>query len=357
MAPLPFLRMIRSKSRPRYWLLAPVLGGAFLVVFFLMVAYRAWWQTAEVRAVPVTVAAVDGSALTAALKEAGIVRNPFLFRVYYAFNWRTDRLKPGGYELHPNAPYAEIIEEVSKGVPKTEVSVKIIEGWTLSDIEQELVQDFGVSATNVRAVIGERADAAAFDSAWKEEFPFLKSLPSGRSLEGYLFPDTYRVWKEQLPEILIRKQLQTFQQRVGSLPLTEKSLPLKSLDEVIRLASIVEKEVPSEADRRIVAGLFLTRLREGMMLQSDATIQYVTRSGRDRSTTADLQTSSEYNTYKRKGLPPGPIGNPSLSSIEAVLNPDVRGYRYFLTDKKGNVYYAKTLQEHANNRTKAGYNQ
>ncbi len=331
--------------------------GVVAVVLFFLVGYRAWWQTPEVGTVPVTIVSTEAKDVTEALKTANIIKNKFFFRIYFAFNWRTDRLKPGGYELHPGTPYADIIEEVSKGVPKTEVSVKIIEGWTLSDIEQELVQDFGVSATNVRAVIGERADESPFDKAWRDEFSFLKSLPEGRSLEGYLYPDTYRVWKEQLPEVLIRKQLQTFQQRVGSLPLTEKSLPLKSLDEVIRLASIVEKEVPSVEDRRIVAGLFLTRLREGMMLQSDATIQYVTRSGRDRSTTADLRTNSDYNTYKRKGLPPGPIGNPSLSSIEAVLNPDIRGYRYFLTDKQGKVYYAKTLQEHANNRTKAGYNQ
>ncbi len=330
------------------------------LVFLLLIGriiYRAWLQTPQVGpAISVSIASVELSSVTRSLSEAGIIRDPWLFRVYTLFDWRTDRLKAGGYELHPGTPYSDLIDELIRGVPKTEVQVKVIEGWTVTDIEKDLVQEFGVSATNVQAVIGERADRRRFDPMWRESFSFLKALPPDRSLEGYLFPDTYRVWKEQLPEGLIRKQLQTFQQEVASLPLTEKSLPLKSLDEVIRLASIVEKEVATDADRRLVAGVFLTRLREGMLLQSDATIQYVTQSGRSRSTATDLRLASDFNTYRTKGLPPAPICNPSLSAIQAVLNPDVRGYRYFLTDTAGKVYYGKTLQEHAQNRVKAGLN-
>lgn len=335
------------------------LGAVLLTLLVLggRIVYCGWFQMPRVGpVVPVSISSADLQTVTRQLSEAKIITNPWLFRLYAAFDWRTDRLKPGGYELRPGTPYSDLIAELIRGVPKTEVRAKIIEGWTVTDIERSLVQEFGVTATNVQAVIGERADARRFDPAWREEFSFLKALPADRSLEGYLFPDTYRVWKEQLPEGLIRKQLQTFQQEVTSLPLTEKSLPLKSLDDVIRLASIVEKEVATEADRRLVAGVFLTRLREGMPLQSDATIQYVTQSGRSRSTAADLRLASDFNTYRVKGLPPAPICNPSLSAIRAVLDPDVRGYRYFLTDAAGKVYYAKTLQEHAQNRVKAGLN-
>ncbi len=337
--------------------LAFAMAAMVLVALAGRIVYCAWFQMPQVGpVVPVSIASTDLQAVTRQLAEAKVITNPWLFRVYAAFDWRTDRLKPGGYELRPGTPYADLVGELIRGVPKTEVRAKVIEGWTVTDIEKSLVQEFGVAATNVQAVIGERADARRFDPAWREEFAFLKSLPPDRSLEGYLFPDTYRVWKEQLPEGLIRKQLQTFQQEVASLPLTEKSLPLKSLDDVIRLASIVEKEVATDADRRLVAGVFLTRLREGMLLQSDATIQYVTQSGRSRSSAADLRLASDFNTYRVKGLPPAPICNPSLSAIRAVLDPDVRGYRYFLTDTAGKVYYAKTLQEHAQNRVKAGLN-
>lgn len=347
---------MKNPPRSFRWTIVTALAGVLLVLG-LTIAHRAWWQTPDVGpAVPVTIASANGGQVTDALKRAGIIKNGFLFRLYYVFDRQTKRLKPGGYELHPGTPYAEIINELSKGIPKTEVSVKVIEGWTVTDIEKELSQNFAVSTTNIQAVIGVRAGEGAFDPAWREEFSFLKTLSKDRSLEGYLFPDTYRVWKEQLPEALVRKQLQTFERSVGSLSLTEKSLPLKSLDEVIRLASIVEKEVATDEDRRLVAGVFLKRLREGMLLQSDATIQYVTLSGRAQSTANDLQLRSAYNTYRNKGLPPAPISNPSLSAITAVLNPNDQGYRYFLTDKSGKVYYGKTLQDHASNRAKAGLN-
>lgn len=329
---------------------------ALLVFWLLRILYTGWLQVPDVGpGISVTIPSNDPEEVANALREANIIPGTVSFRSYLLFDRREARIKAGGYELHPGTPYRDLIGELIAGVPKTEVTVRIIEGWTVSDIEAELVQDFQVSTTAVRAVIGERANGAAFDEAWRDEFFFLKALPEQRSLEGYLFPNTYRVWKEQLPEGLIRKQLQTFQSQVAGLPLTEKSLPLKSLDEVIRLASIIEKEVPNHDDRRIVAGVFLTRLREGMPLQSDATVQYVTQSGRARSTARDLQTASAFNTYKQAGLPPAPISNPSLSSIQAVLDPDVRGYRYFLTDEAGKVYYAKTLQEHTANRRKAGY--
>ncbi|MBP7006122.1 endolytic transglycosylase MltG [Patescibacteria group bacterium] len=328
-----------------------------VIILTVDVLYHAWFLTPEVGTVSVTIQSTSGGDVTRGLAQAGVVRNPWLFRLYFAFNRRTSRLKSGGYELAPNAPYIEILNQLTKGIPKTEVQVKIIEGWTVTDVEHTLVQDFGVAATSVQAQIGRSANRDAFDPAWRSEFSFLKALPSERSLEGYLFPDTYRVWKEQLPEGLVRKQLQTFQSQVASLPLTEKSLPLKSLDEVVRLASIVEKEVATDQDRRLVAGVFLTRLREGMPLQSDATVQYVTQSGRARSTFTDLQIRSDFNTYRKSGLPPAPIANPSLSAIEAVLNPNIQGYRYFLTDKAGKVYYGKTLAEHAQNRIKAQFDE
>lgn len=340
-----------SKRRIFGWLVS-----AGVLVLLTMFVYRGWLQVPRVsdpRAF--TLVSRDGSAIANALDTAGVITNPWLFRLYLLSDRRTDRLKLGGYELREGMPYRDIVGELIRDVPKTEVRVQIIEGWTLKDIEKELVGDFGVSATSVRASIGEQANERRFSASWRKEFSFLRALPEQRSLEGYLFPDTYRVWKEQLPDTLVRKQLEAFERRVLGLVLTEKSAPLASLDEVIRLASIVEKEVATEEDRRRVAGVFLTRLREGMMLQSDATVEYVTGSGRARSTTKDLAIRSAFNTYRVKGLPPAPICNPSFSSIQAVLNPMVEGYRYFLTDADGNVLYAKTLAEHAKNRVKAGF--
>ncbi len=348
--------MIPRFSKPQRTL---GLIGLFSIGFLWcvgVVVYHGWFQVPRVGpGVPIEITSTAPSDVASVLHEAGVIPGTLSFRGYLLFDRREGRMKPGGYEVQPGTPYRELVSQLLVGVPKTEVSVRIIEGWTVSDIEAELVQDFQVSSTAVRAAIGERANRAPFAESWRDEFAFLRDLPEQRSLEGYLFPNTYRVWKEQLPEGLIRKQLQTFQAQVAGLPLTEKSLPLKSLDEVIRLASIVEMEVPNHEDRRIVAGVFLTRLREGMPLQSDATVQYVTQSGRARSTAQDLRTASAFNTYTQRGLPPAPIANPSLSSIQAVLDPDVRGFRYFLTDEQGKVYYGKTFEDHIANRRKAGF--
>ena len=126
----------------------------------------------------------------------------------------------------------------------------------------------------------------------------------------------------------------------------------KTVHEIITIASIVEREVAGEADRKIVAGIFLRRLREGMPLQSDATVNYVTKGGRARPTYTDLEADSPYNTYRNKGIPPGPISNPGDASIDAVLHPDDQGYRFFLTDDNGKAYYGKNFDEHKQNRRK-----
>lgn len=350
------MNLLRS-SRKTSWLRVGVITLVSLAFVLVVgcVAYRGWLQVPSAGLQSVTITSTDRAVLARELHEAGMIPSMWSFRAYLWLDGRSDRLKTGGYELSAGLPYRDLVGELIKGVPKTEVSVRVIEGRTLTDIQQELATDFGIDPTITRASMGASVNEAPFAKAWREEFSFLQSLPENRSLEGYLFPNTYRVWKEQLPESLIRKQLQEFQRQVVGLPLTEKSRPLTSLDEVIRLASIVEKEVPNQADRRIVAGIFLTRLREGMLLQTDASVQYITSSGRARSTAKDLQIDSPFNTYKYKGLPPAPIAQPSLSAIQAVLDPDVRGYRYFLTDKQGKVFYARTFQEHIQNRAKAGY--
>ncbi|MBD3251912.1 endolytic transglycosylase MltG [Candidatus Uhrbacteria bacterium] len=185
------------------------------------------------------------------------------------------------------------------------------------------------------------------------DYAFLSEVPESHSLEGYLFPDTYEVWEDQLPEGLIRKQLRTFANKV-IIPLEEqRAASGLSWHEVVTLASIVEAEVRTPKTRKVVAGIFLNRLNDGMRLQSDATLNYIIDEGRDRATQQDLKLDSPYNTYRLEGLPPGPVGNPGLSSIEAVLNPTPTEYYFFLTDESGNVYYAETFEGHQRNRQEA----
>jgi len=239
---------------------------------------------------------------------------------------------------------------------RVEREVRVIEGWDIDAQAEQLRVMKEEWKAEWQDLAGKSGNKGTFDPFLRTEYAFLKALPVNRSLEGYLFPDTYRVWEDEMPGSLVKKQLQVFQERVYArfkdAPLPA---PLKNFDEAIILASIVEKEVRSPEDRKKVAGLFLRRLREGMALQSDATLTYVTGSKRGRATFEELELDSLYNSYQHRGLPPSPIAHPALSAIEAVFAPTPSTYRYFLTDKDGKVFYGTTFEEHIRNRQRAGY--
>lgn len=289
------------------------------------------------------------------LQQKGIVLTGLGYRAYAWLDSSAKHAVLGSYRLKPGMSYHDIARVLALGPERHEGTVRIIEGWTLKDIQQNLSQERGIERVKMEAMMGTVADGRAFDSRLREDFAFLKSLPKTRSLEGYLFPDTYRIWEDQLPEGLVRKQLGEFRDRYGSVQIDSSIAPLKSIDEVVILASIIEKEVRGAEDRKMVAGIFLRRLKEGMPLQSDATLNYVTQSGSSRASREELALDSPYNSYKYRGLPPGPICNPGATALEAVLHPKTSPYRFFLTDKEGKVLYAQTFEEHGRNRQKAGY--
>ena len=213
-----------------------------------------------------------------------------------------------------------------------------------------MLQQNGTTSTAFLASAGVKTNIG-LDSAWRADFPFLAALPKSATLEGYLFPDTYRVWKDQLPESLIRKQLEDFAARASDFAAQATARTDVAGCRDPRLDH--RERSPDAGGPRIVAGIFLNRMSDGMALQSDATINYVTGSGRARSTAEDLSVNSPYNTYKYKGLPPGPICNPGADSLDAALHPTQSDYRYFLTGKDGKVYYAKTLEEQDRNKVRA----
>ena len=287
------------------------------------------------------------------LETDRVITHPWWYRVYSWMSFGARHPKAGTYDLQPGERYSSIAAILALGVQSDEVKLQVIEGWSMRDVRTLLIGQ-GVAPDVITHSLGQEGDRAPFDGALRLKYAFLASLPPKRSLEGYLFPDTYRVWKGQLPTSLIIKQLDEFNQRFGSTSVTAASAPLTNLDQVVTLASIVEKEVADPAERKVVAGIFLRRLKEHIPLQSDATVNYFTQSGRSRATSEDLSIENAYNTYKHPGLPPGPISNPGADAIDAVLHPTPSPYRYFLTDEQGRIYYASTLEEHAANRRKAG---
>jgi len=180
----------------------------------------------------------------------------------------------------------------------------------------------------------------------KEKFLEL-ALPK----EGFLFPDTYFFFLDAKPETVIGQLVGNFENKIG--PLKEKiESSGKSLKEIITMASIIEKESADSDERQIVSGILWKRLEKGMPLQVDATFLYINGKGSADLTKDDLNDPSPYNTYRNKGLPPGPIGNPGLDAIIAALYPKESPYFYYLHDKKGKIYFAKTFNEHVRNKKK-----
>jgi UPF0755 protein len=324
-----------------------VVVGIILILLGCFVAFfapAAWLRIPPPDAKRIRVNIPEGSNVSKVadiLAEKNMVRSAFWYLVFVRFYSSATRPKAGEYDLLEGSSYKLIARTFAIGPARNEVSVTVIEGWTIQEIQDALV------AMQIDVV---PSDFLA--ERFAEEFSFLKSLPKGTTVEGYFFPETYRVWKDQLPDSLFRKQLLEFMTATGGFE-EEAKKQGRTLHEVVILASIIEKEVRRDEDRPIVAGIFMNRIRKGMRLQSDATLNYVTRSGRSRLTAEDLKNESPYNTYVHAGLPPGPIANPGKASLEAALHPAETSYFYFLTDAAGKIYYARTLEEHVANRYKA----
>ena len=181
----------------------------------------------------------------------------------------------------------------------------------------------------------------------KEDF-----LKIAQKEEGYLFPDTYRFYKDAKPEDIFKKMRENFNKKITPEILAEIKKNKKTLSEVIITASLLEEEIKSAEDRKIVAGILWKRLDLGMGLNVDAALTYVLGKTSSELTADDLKFDSPYNTYRYRGLPPTPISNPGLDAILAALRPEPSPYFYYLTGKDGLTYYAKTLEEHALNKFK-----
>ena len=326
----------------------------FAAGFFSWFAPAAWLSTPESDAQSVKFDVPEGATpneVGVALQERGIIGSSWGYALYVRIDATAQRPKAGDYLVKSGMSYRKLARLLALGPERNEVEVKIIEGWDLSDEEAALAK-YGVEGKDFRTLSGNYNAKKGFDPALKEDHAFLSELPVGSSLEGYLFPDTYRVWQDQLPQSLVLKQLTQFSKLYDEIS-PELKKQGRSLDELMILASIVEREAASAEDKKMVAGIYLNRIKRGMLLQSDATVNYVTGAGRARPTLDDLAVDSPFNTYKYKGLPPAPICNPGKESILAALNPTPSEYLYYLHDAEGKSYYARTLEEHKVNRWKA----
>lgn len=291
---------------------------------------------------PVTVTIESGMGvldIARSLRQKRLIRSTTLFYGVVMIAWGPSSLKSGTYRIDPKESLAQIAYAIVRGSKKAEKEITIVEGWTIAEIGRYLDSQ-GIGRAE------EFIEAARATEDLRSEHSFLKTLPPDVSLEGYLFPDSYRIFVDASARDIVEKMLSNFSVKVSGDVLLKISESGHSLHEMITLASIIEREVREPHDRRRVADIFLRRLQRGMPLQADSTVNYITGKRDPRATYFDIAIDSRFNTYRYAGLPPGPIAQPGLDSIRAASEPESNTYLFFLTTPGGKVIYSSTFEEH-----------
>ncbi|MDO8425833.1 MAG: endolytic transglycosylase MltG [bacterium] len=284
------------------------------------------------------------------LRSAGVLRYATAFRV--ALQLRGSNARAGQYTISPHLSVWSLAVLVTSTLQRQERTLTIIEGWNLRDIAAYLEREGVTDAAALYALTGEPAadyrkmEGATRPTVFDGEFAFLAERSEFVGLEGYLFPDTYRVFDDASAADIVRKLLQNFDDKMTPVLREETAASGRSLHQIVTMASLVEKEVADDAARPIVAGILWKRRDQRWRLQADSTVNYITGKSDPRTRIADHDADSSFNTYKYPGLPHGPISNPGMASILAALRPEATPYWFFLTGTDDTVHYARTLEEH-----------
>lgn len=308
-----------------------ILGGASLWLHLYIFSHRP--AGADYTPIIFEIAANDAfDAIAARLKEAGIITGVRRFRLLARIKGDDKRLRAGEYALSTAMSPLNVLEIMVNG----EVYLRhltIPEGYTLKQITAEIGKS-GIT------------DPVQFADLAVDSMVIASFGLEGQSLEGYLFPDTYFFPKNTPPNTIIYQMVRRFreqfspvwQQRMSELDLT--------LQQVVTLASMIEKETGDAKERPIISSVFHNRLKRKMRLESDPTVIYGLKAFDGNLTRNDLRTPTPYNTYLIDGLPPGPIANPGRASLEAALFPAQTKFLYFVSKNDATHHFSATLQEH-----------
>ena len=349
--------MVAMRRKKQLSLLSLVI--IVIVVISLITSIQAQLSPADARAgktIQVTIAQGDSAmAIAEKLQAAGLIRNAQLFYYYVRLTGQSSDFRAGNYAITADTGMSEWVR-IMTGKQKAALfgtRVTIPEGYTAKQVAARLEAKGVANASEFMAVLKQ---PSVFLSDALQTFP--KSNALIVPLEGYLFPETYVIPKNSTEKEIAQLMISQLDSKLQQLPNgweTQLKNNGVSLHQALTIASLVEREVVVPKERAIVASVIYNRLKIGQALQIDATVQYLLGKQKARLYYADLEVASPYNTYKQPGLPPGPIANPSLASIEAALYPAKTDYYYYVTKKNGTSehLFAKTYKEHLSNIAKS----
>lgn len=274
--------------------------------------------------------------IAAILHSEDLIENEYIFLAYAKLAGYDKKLKAGNYVLSKSLSLSQLLEQLSKGQADV-VAFTVPEGYSVEQIAELLAQK-GLVNKDEFLDLAKHGD---FNNLYVNN-----ELNVEYNLEGYLFPDTYHVSPDSSAEEIINLMLKRFAEIYDEeAQARAKNIGLKD-QELITLASMIEKEAKLDSDRSLIAGVIYNRLKKGMRLQIDATIQYIYKQPKARLTYKDLEIESPYNTYLHEGLPPGPIASPGKAAIEAALYPAETDFLYYVAKSDGSHVFSKTLKEH-----------
>lgn len=330
------------KQKEKKQLLA---GGIALLGLFVLIYILGMLSpvaSGQGRSVNITVPrSASSSNIGRILHEQGLVHSAWFFNLYTRLKGVDGKLKAGRYTFSTAQSLPEIVNELVKGPDEGRVFT-IPEGFNLKQIAELLEREGLVTRQDFLA-------AAAED---RFDYPFLRGLPPGPNrLEGYLFPDTYRVGSYTRAHEVIDLMLSRFDRKLKEMDYYRKVKAAGlTLHQAVIIASMVEREARVDRERPLIAGVIFNRLKRDMPLQIDATVQYALGSHRAKLYYKDLEVDSPYNTYLIRGLPPGPIACPGEASLLAAVQPVKTSYLYYVARPDGTHAFASTLDEHNANK-------
>lgn len=313
---------------------------AILIALFLLLLWGIFLPKSFTSSEIIIYEAQDGAGeedIARDLENHGIISSSWVFRFYALISGQHSKLQAGLYDVSPSMSISGIVNKLASGKIAKQKLI-IFEGWDIDDIAKNVVS---------KKICTKEEFLKLTKKDFSEKYNFLKSKPKDVGLEGYLFPDTYKVAMDITCEDLIKTMLSNFGNRLTSDLRTQIAFQKKTIFQVVIMASILEKEVRSLEDKKIVAGILWKRITNGMPLQIDATVNYITGKSDPSVAIKDTRISSPYNTYKNVGLPKGPISNPGMESIMAAIYPTKTPYWYFLSAFNGKTIFSKTFKEHS----------
>lgn len=277
----------------------------------------------------------DSRSVAQTLKDNHIIKYPWLYELLSNMKGANSKYYADEFEVRKGSGYIALINGLTYADRYRTTDITIPEGSTLKEIAEIVAKTGYLSAEEFTAALSENYD-----------YDFLKGITRENPLEGYLFPDTYNISNQMSGREIVKLMLNRFDQIITDVYGDKKQK--YSIDEIVTLASVIEAEAGTDADRPLVSSVFHNRLDSSTYpyLESCATVQYILGERKPILSNSDIQIKSPYNTYINKGLPVGPICSPGKASLEAALRPADTDYYFFQSDASGKLYYSKTLAEH-----------